>query len=34
MRTQAFSEDDARRARELTARIGREKGVYRRRFTP
>jgi hypothetical protein len=31
-RTESFSDDGAARLRDLTAEIGREKGVYRRRF--
>jgi hypothetical protein len=31
-RTESFSDDGAARVRDLTAEIGREKGVYRRRF--
>jgi len=31
-RTESFSDDGAVRVRDLTAEIGREKGVYRRRF--
>jgi len=34
LRAEAFSEADAERTRALNERIGREKGVYRRRFTP
>jgi hypothetical protein len=32
VRTESFSDEDARRAEQLTTEIGREKGVYRRRF--
>jgi hypothetical protein len=32
LRTEALGEADAQRSRDLTARIGAEKGVYRRRF--